>query len=114
MYVHGSLETFGGPQRHAIAHLEAGKMVIPNMSSVMLGNSVLFLKFQYLHNIRNYFFLAGFNPRPDTVFRHLRSDRRGLVRPPLGVSKRSVVELNGKTGRLLSQSTRDWWYYFWS
>ena len=40
--VHGSLETFGGPQRHAIAHLKAGKMVIPNMSSVMLGKSVLF------------------------------------------------------------------------
>ena len=39
---HGSLETFGGPQRHAIAHLKAGKMVIPNMSSVMLGKSVLF------------------------------------------------------------------------
>ena len=28
---HGSLETFGGPQRHAIAHLKAGKMVIPNI-----------------------------------------------------------------------------------
>ena len=27
---HGSLETFGGPQRHVIAHLKAGKMVIPN------------------------------------------------------------------------------------
>ena len=40
---HGSLETFGGPQRHAIAHLKAGEMVIPNMSSVMLGKSVLFL-----------------------------------------------------------------------
>ena len=53
---HGSLETFGGPQRHAIAHLKAGKMVIPNMSSVMLGKSVLFLKFLYLCNIRNYFF----------------------------------------------------------
>ena len=39
---HGSLETFGGPQRHAIAHLKAGKIVIPNMSSVMLGKSVLF------------------------------------------------------------------------
>ena len=42
---HGSLETFGGPQRHAIAHLKAGKMVIPNMSSVMLGKSVLFQNF---------------------------------------------------------------------
>ena len=31
-------------------------MVIPNMSSVMLGKSVLFFKFQYLYNIRNYFF----------------------------------------------------------
>ena len=40
--VHGSLETFGDPQRHAIAHLKAGKMVIPNMLSVMLGKSVLF------------------------------------------------------------------------
>ena len=38
----GSLETFGGPQRHAIAHLKAGKIVTPNMSSVMLGKSVLF------------------------------------------------------------------------
>ena len=38
-----------------------------------------------------------FNPRPDTVFRHLRSDKGGGgVRPPLGVSKRSVVELSGK------------------
>ena len=42
---HGSLETFGGPQRHAIAHLKAGKMVIPNMSSVMLGKSILFYNF---------------------------------------------------------------------
>ena len=40
--VHGSLETFGGPQRHAIAHLKAGQLVISNMSSVMLGKSVLF------------------------------------------------------------------------
>ena len=39
---HGSLETFGGPQRHDIAHLKAGKMTIPKMSSVMLGKSVLF------------------------------------------------------------------------
>ena len=39
---HGSLETFGGPQRYAIAHLKAGKIVIPNMLSVMLGKSVLF------------------------------------------------------------------------
>ena len=36
---------------------------------------------------------VNLNPRPDTMFRHLRSDR---VRPPLGVSKRSVVELSGK------------------
>ena len=35
------------------------------------------------------------NPRPDTVFRHLRSDR-GVRPPPPGVSKRSVVELSGK------------------
>ena len=35
-----------------------------------------------------------FNPRPDTVFRHLRSDKG--VRSPLGVSKRSIVELSGK------------------
>ena len=41
--LHGSLETFGGPQRHAIAHLKAGKIVIPNMSSVMLGKSVFFI-----------------------------------------------------------------------
>ena len=53
---HGSLEAFGGPQRHAIAHLKAGKMVIPNMSYVMLAKSVLFKKIQYLYNIRNYFF----------------------------------------------------------
>ena len=40
---------------------------------------------------------GGFNPRPDTVFRHLRSDRGGGVgATPLGVSKRSVVELSGK------------------
>ena len=39
--------------------------------------------------------LAGINPRPDTVFRHLRSDRGGYD-PPLGVSKRSVIELSGK------------------
>ena len=40
----------------------------------------------------------SFNPRPDTVFRHLRSDRGGGVvgATPLGVSKRSVVELSGK------------------
>ena len=37
-----------------------------------------------------------FNPRPDTVFRHLRSDRGGGGATPLGVSKRSVVKLNGK------------------
>ena len=38
------------------------------------------------------------NPRPDTVFHHLRSDR-GLgvgATHPLGVSKRSVVELSRK------------------
>ena len=35
------------------------------------------------------------NPRPDTVFRHLRPDRGGWCDPP-GVSKRSVVELCGK------------------
>ena len=42
------------------------------------------------------------NPRPDTVFRHLRPDRGGggVVRPPLGVSKRSVVELCGKVQRI--------------
>ena len=39
---HGSLETFGSPQRHAIAHLKAGKMVSPNMSPVMPGKFVLF------------------------------------------------------------------------
>ena len=35
-------------------------------------------------------------PRPDTVFRHLRSDRGGGGATPPGVSKRSVVELSGK------------------
>ena len=40
---------------------------------------------------------CSINPRPDTVFRHLRSDRGGVgATPPLGVSKRSVVELSGK------------------
>ena len=34
------------------------------------------------------------------------------MRPPLGVSKRSVVELSGKDQQMLSLSTRDWWYYF--
>ena len=56
---HGSLETFGGPQRHAIAHLKAGKMAIPNVIRYA-GKIRPFLKFQYLCNIRNYFFLAGF------------------------------------------------------
>ena len=37
-----------------------------------------------------------FNPCPDTVFRHLRSDREGVGATPLGVSKWSVVELRGK------------------
>ena len=27
LQLHGSLETFGGPQRHAIAHLKAGKIL---------------------------------------------------------------------------------------
>ena len=41
--------------------------------------------------------LSHLNPRPDTVFRHLQSDRGGGVgATPLGVSKRSVVELSGK------------------
>ena len=39
--------------------------------------------------------LYGFNSRLDTMFRHLRSDRGGGA-TPLGVSKRSVVELSGK------------------
>ena len=51
------------------------------------------IRYRYLFSI-----LPTFNPRPDTVIQHLRSDRGGggLVRPPLGVSKRSVVELSGK------------------
>ena len=40
--------------------------------------------------------ISCINPRPDTVFRHLRSDRGGGCDLPLGVSKRSVVELSGK------------------
>ena len=40
--------------------------------------------------------LLAINPRPDTVFRHLRSDGLLLRPPPPGVSKRSVVELSGK------------------
>ena len=39
--------------------------------------------------------LSHLNSRPITVFRHLRSDRGGGA-TPLGVSKRSVVELSGK------------------
>ena len=39
---------------------------------------------------------CSINPRPDTVFRHLRSDRGGGWCDPPGVSKRSVVELSGK------------------
>ena len=41
-------------------------------------------------------FEGGLNPRPDTVFRHLRSDRGGGGATPLGVSKQSVIELRGK------------------
>ena len=37
----------------------------------------------------------SFNPCPDTVFRHLRSDRGGGA-TPLGVSKRSGVGLSEK------------------
>ena len=37
-----------------------------------------------------------FNPRPDTVFRHLGRTGGGVGATPLGVSKRSVVELSGK------------------
>ena len=42
--------------------------------------------------------VSNLNPCPDTVFRHLRSDRGGGVvgATPLGVSKGSVVELSGK------------------
>ena len=40
------------------------------------------------------------NPRPDTVFLHLRSDRGGWCDPPLGVSKRRVVELSGKNQQI--------------
>ena len=40
--------------------------------------------------------IPNLNPRPDTVFRHLRSDKGGCDPPPLGVSKRSVVELSEK------------------
>ena len=48
-------------------------------------------------NIGNSGNLKVLNPRPDTVFRHLRSDRGGWCDTPLlGVSKRRVVELSGK------------------
>ena len=40
------------------------------------------------------------NPRPDTVFHHLRSDR-GDWCDPLGVSTRSVVELRGKDHQIV-------------
>ena len=46
---------------------------------------------------------AHLNPRPDTVFRHLRSDRGGggwCDPPPHGVSKRSVVELSRKNQQI--------------
>ena len=47
------------------------------------------------------------NPRPSSLFCHLRQCMGGLVRPP-GVSKLSIVELSGKNSRLLPTSTRDW------
>ena len=48
--------------------------------------------FRYMQSVSKVFI----NPRPDTVFHHLRSDRSWCDPPPLGVSKRSVVELSGK------------------
>ena len=41
-------------------------------------------------------FTEGLNPRPDTVFRHLRSDKGVRPPPPLAFPKRSVVELSRK------------------
>ena len=52
-------------------------------------------------NIVVYPIKSTVNPRPDMVFRHLRSDMvqetgGSVGATPLGVSKRSVVELSGK------------------
>ena len=53
-----------------------------------------------------------FNPRPDTVFRHLRPVRGGC--DPLGVSKRSVVELRGKDQRIALAEYSRLVVFFWS
>ena len=38
----------------------------------------------------------------------------GLVRPPLAFPNEASCSFAEKTSRLLSPSTCDWWYYFWS
>ena len=55
-----------------------------------------------------------FNPRPGRPFSITRPGKGGVdAPPPPGVSKLGVVALRGKkTNRLLSTSTRDWWYIF--
>ena len=58
--------------------------------------------------------VSSFNPPPDTVFRHLRSDRGGGVRPPLGVFKRSVVEIRGKDQQIVLAEYSRLVYFFWS
>ena len=57
---------------------------------------------------------ARVNPRPDTVFRHLRSDRGSATPPPLGVSKRSVVELSGKDQQIALAEYSRLVVLFWS
>ena len=60
---HRSLESFCCPQRHGIAHLKAGKMVILNVIRYA-GKICPFFKFQYLFNIQNYFFWPDFRCLP--------------------------------------------------
>ena len=72
----------------------------------------------YFGYIRRLFqsWVSPFNPRPDTVFRQLRTDRGGGVgATPLGVSKRSVVVLSGKDQQIaLAEYSRLvvlFWFY---
>ena len=61
---HGSLETFGGPQRLVIAHLKAGENGDSEDVFRYAGKIRPFLKFQYLHNIRNYSFWPDLSRLP--------------------------------------------------
>ena len=56
----------------------------------------------------------GINPRPDSVFRHLRPDSGGCA-TPLGVSKGSVVKLREKAEKILKsvqKSTKLFPFFF--